>query len=90
METKEKTELQEKIGRRLQRYKFIKSAAEDVVREFAALDKDPETVRLREAYLARKKELSKLGKQMEELNLQAKALKAEIDEMIKTLKSYEK
>lgn len=86
MTAEEKSKLQEKLSRRLRQYNNLMETVRDLGKEQADLDSDPETIRLREAYRAKKKEIDILARQAEALSLQAKALKKEIDEMTWQLK----
>lgn len=77
----EKLKLQEKLGRKIRQYKNLIEMVRDVALEATAIEKDPETVRLREAYNKIKKEMAVLNTQAETLSLQAKKIKKEIDEI---------
>lgn len=81
LENDEKLELQRKLGKKIRQYKNLIEMANDSAAELNALDRDPETVSLREAYNKRKKEIGELSEQTKMLSLQAKKIKKEIDEI---------
>lgn len=81
LESNEKTELQEKLGKKIKQYNRLMETVHEIGMEYIALNEKPETVQLRQAYNEIKKELAELNTQAETLSLQAKKIKKEIDEI---------
>lgn len=69
----------------MRQYESLVEMVRDLGREFEEIDKDPETIRLRELYKIKKEKLADLGNQAEKLSLQAKEMKKDIDAMIDQL-----
>lgn len=85
MTQEEMDKLQEKLARKMRQYESLIEMVRDLGREFEEIDKDPETIRLRELYKIKKEKLADLGNRAEKLSLQAKEMKKDIDEMIDQL-----
>lgn len=85
MTQEERDKLQEKLARKMRQYESLVEMVRDLGREFEEIDKDPETIRLRELYKIKKEKLADLGNQAEKLSLQAKEMKKDIDAMIDQL-----
>lgn len=85
MTQEEMDKLQEKLARKMRQYESLMEMVRDLGREFEEIDKDPETIRLRELYKIKKEKLADLGNRAEKLSLQAKEMKKDIDEMIDQL-----
>ena len=85
MTQEEMDKLQEKLARKMRQYESLVEMVRDLGREFEEIDKDPETIRLRELYKIKKEKLADLGNRAEKLSLQAKEMKKDIDEMIDQL-----
>lgn len=85
MTQEERDKLQEKLARKMRQYESLIEMVKDLGREFEEIDKDPETIRLRELYKIKKEKLADLGNQAEKLSLQAKEMKKDIDAMIDQL-----
>lgn len=77
----EKLKLQEKLGKKIKQYDRLMETVHEIGMEYIALNEDPKTIQLREAYNEVRKELAELCNQTKEIALQAKKIKKEIDEI---------
>lgn len=85
MTQEERDKLQEKLARKMRQYENLMEMVRDLGQEWAEVDKDPETIRLRELYAEKKAIMRDLAAQAEKLSLQAKEMKKDIDAMIDQL-----
>lgn len=77
----EKLKLQEKLGKKIKQYDRLMETVHEMGLEYIALNENPKTIQLRQAYNEVRKELAELCSQTESLSLQAKKIKKEIDEI---------